>query len=190
MDKPGRTETRELLSDDHKQVSEVLQQLLTALANKDVQSSFATLDLLWARLAVHIRAEHLHLFPAVLSRLTETANDHAASELNQAESMIEQLRTDHDFFMRELANAVGILREIPRPVTDASSETKLAAIGNTVRDIEKRLLTHNEIEENHIYRAANLILSEPEQLELATRIKAELENRPRRFPAEAWANFR
>ena len=107
------TQAREKLSDDHEAVSEVLKQLLTALANKDVQSSYSTLDLLWARLAVHIRAEHLHLFPAVTSRLTE------------AQAVVDQLREDHDFFMRELARAIGILRETQRPIdsSDAPRET-------------------------------------------------------------------
>lgn len=188
MDKPGKA--REILSDDHEAVSEVLEQLLTALANKDVESIHSNLDLLWARLAVHIRAEHLHLFPTVISRLTETANDAVSSEFKDAESVVEQLHIDHDFFMRELAHAIGVLREMPRPVSDASDEAKLAEISETVREIEKRLLTHNEIEENHIYRAAGIILTEPEQLELAARINDELEKRPQRFSAEAWANFR
>lgn len=159
------------LSDDHRAVSEVLKQLLTALNNKDVDVSYARLDLLWARLAVHIRAEHLHLFPAVLSQWTE------------AQPLVERLRTDHDFFMRELARAIGILRELP-----ATDEAKLTAVGDIVREVEKRLATHNEIEENQIYRWASTILTEPEQSDLATRINAELENRPPRFSAEAWAN--
>src|SRR5262245_11493342 len=110
MESPARRR----LSDDHHAVSEVLEQLLTALDNKDVQTSHAKLDLLWARLAVHIRAEHLHLFPTVISRLSE------------AQAIVEELRTDHDFFMRELARAIGILRE----------KSKLAVVNDIVREIE------------------------------------------------------
>jgi hemerythrin superfamily protein len=146
------------LSDDHEAVSEALKQLLTALHNKDVEASHAKLDLFWARLAVHIRAEHLHLFPAVMSRLTE------------AQPIVEQLRTDHDFFMRELARAIGILRELPE-----IDETKLIAVGDAIREIEKRLVIHNEIEENQVYRWTSTILTEPEQTDLATRVNAELE---------------
>ena len=51
-------------------MNDLLKQVLTALHNKDVEASYSKLDLLWARLAVHIRAEHLHLFPAVINRLT------------------------------------------------------------------------------------------------------------------------
>ena len=156
----------ERLSDDHEAVSEVLNQLLTALDNQDVQTSYSRLDLLWARLAVHIRAEHLHLFPAIASKLTE------------AQPIIDRLRVDHDFFMRELARAIGILR----------NEADLATVGDIVREVEKRLATHNEVEESQIYRWSSIMLTQPEQLELFTRIDAELENRPPRFSEEAWAN--
>ncbi|HEX7334596.1 MAG TPA: hemerythrin domain-containing protein [Pyrinomonadaceae bacterium] len=162
------SEARQQLLDDHNAVSEVLQQLLTALDNRDVQATYSRLDLLWARLAVHIRAEHLHLFPAVLNRLSE------------AQPVVETLRTDHDFFMRELARAVNLLREL--------DEANLSAVGDTVREVAKRLASHNDIEENQIYHWASTILSEPEQTDLAARINAELENRPPRFSAEAWAN--
>lgn len=165
----------ERLSDDHEAVSEVLNQLLTALDNQDVQTSYSRLDLLWARLAVHIRAEHLHLFPAVLSRTSE------------AEAIVEILRTDHDFFMRELAGAIGILREL-QTISTAGDEAKLAEVGEALRAVEQRLATHNVIEESQIYRWSSIMLTEQEQLELLTRINAELENRPPRFPAEVWAN--
>ena len=161
------SEARQRLSDDHNAVSEVLKQLLTALDNRDVPTSYARLDLLWARLAVHIRAEHLHLFPAVMNRLTE------------AQAVVDILRTDHDFFMRELARAIGVLRELPQ---------QIGTVADTVREVEKRLATHNEIEENQIYHWASTILTEPEQTDLAARINAELENRPPRFSVEAWAN--
>ena len=168
--------THQRLSDDHHAVGEVLAQLLTALDNKDVQTSYAKLDLLWARLAVHIRAEHLHLFPAVTSRSSE------------AEAIVENLRADHDFFMRELARAIAILRELPEKVVTASDESKLALVRAVVLEIEKRLITHNEIEESQIYHWSSTILTEPEQSELLARINAELENRPPRFSEDVWTN--
>jgi hypothetical protein len=51
------------LADDHAALDEVLRQLQEPLDTADVAASHAQLDLFWARLAVHIRAEHLHLFP-------------------------------------------------------------------------------------------------------------------------------
>jgi len=167
------TEARQRLSDDHDSVGEVLKQLLTALDDKDVPTIYAKLDLLWARLAVHIRAEHLHLFPAVTKHLAE------------AQAVVEDLRTDHDFFMRELARAIGILRELSGRTSD---ETKLAAVREAVVEIEKRLATHNDIEEKKVYRWSSTILTETERSELLARINVELENRPPRFSEETWAN--
>ena len=155
-----------LLADDHRAVNEILQQLLQALDDKDVQATHAKLDLLWARLAVHIRAEHLHLFAAVVSKHPEAA------------SVIETLRADHDFFMRELAHALGLVR-------DGAEAT---AVSPTIREVEKRLISHNELEETQVYRWASMILTESEQIELAIRIHNELEKRPPRFSPESWKN--
>ena len=170
------SQARQRLSDDHHSVSEVLNQFLTALDNKDVQTSYSRLDLLWARLAVHIRAEHLHLFPAIASRVSE------------AQPVVDRLRADHDFFMRELARAISILRELPKRIVTANEEAKLAVVGDAIREVEKRLVTHNEIEENQIYLWSSTMLTESEQSELLARINAELENRPPRFSEAAWAN--
>jgi len=180
------SQARQRLSDDHQAVGEVLTQLLTALSNEDVQVSYSKLDLLWARLAVHIRAEHLHLFPAVVSRLIESGN--GALSVSKAQSMVDSLRSDHEFFMRELARSIEILRTVTGSIDRSIQEAGLIAVGDAVRAIEKRLELHNEIEENQIYRWSTTILTEPEQNQLARQINAELENHPPRFSAEAWAN--
>jgi hemerythrin superfamily protein len=164
------------MSDDHHAVSEILKQLLTALHNKDVEVSHFKLDLLWARLAVHIRAEHLHLFPAVVS------------EFAAAESIIVHLRADHDFFMRELARAIGVLRVLPKSIIETSDNAKLATVSDTIREIERRLVSHDDIEEHQIYSLASTMLTTTEHMKLAKRIQTELENRPPRFSEEAWAN--
>jgi Hemerythrin HHE cation binding domain len=179
---------RQRLSDDHRAVHDVLKQVLTALPNKDVAASYAKLDLLWARLAVHIRAEHLHLFPAVINRLTGSINHAEAPDLSEAQAIVNKLRADHDFFMREFARAVGILGELKRLPDSADSETSFTSVHDAVLEVEKQLANHNELEENQIYRWASTILTEQEQMDLAMRINAELENRPSRFSVEAWAN--
>jgi hypothetical protein len=181
------SQARQRLSDDHEIASKVLKQLLTALDNKDVDTSYSKLDLLWARLAVHIRAEHLYLFPAVTNRLAKS-RDGTLPHLSAALAIVENLRADHDFFMRELARGMGILRELPQRIVTARNEAKLTAVGDIVRDIEKRLATHNEIEENQIYRWSSTILTKPEQLMLLGLINTELEKRPPRFSEDAWAN--
>lgn len=174
------SQVRQRLSDDHRAVDEVLTQLLTALDNKDVQASYSKLDLLWARLAVHIRAEHLHLFPTVINRL--------ATDSSEAQSVIDNLRADHDFFMRELARALGILRELPPRLDSPDAKARWNSVVDIVASVKTRLENHNEIEENQVYRWSDTILTKPEQIDLAMRIKAELEHRPPRFSVEAWAN--
>jgi hypothetical protein len=102
--------------------------------------------------------------------------------------MVEQLRTDHDYFMRGLAGAVEILRELRGQPDGPERRISLTAVLNVVLEVKLRLSNHNETEENQIYRWANTLLTEPEQEALAARINAELENRPPRFSVEAWAN--
>ena len=172
------SEARQRLSDDHRAVNEVLKQLLTALDNKDVEASYSKLDLLWARLAVHIRAEHLHLFPTVINRL--------AHDSSEAQSLIDKLRADHDFFMRELARAIAILRELPRALDSPEDETRWTTVVDTVLSVKARLEKHNEIEEEQIYRWSDTILTKSEQIDLTMRINTELEHRPSRFSAESW----
>lgn len=48
-----------VMTDDHSEIDQLIHELLGALDKKDRAQSFEHLDLLWARLAVHIRAEHL-----------------------------------------------------------------------------------------------------------------------------------
>jgi len=180
-------QARQRLSDDHQTIGEVLKQVLMALEKKDVQTSYSKLDLLWARLAVHIRAEHVDLFPAVTNGLRKSS-DGVGADLSEALALVETLRADHDFFMHELARGIGILRELPHRTVSTRSEAKLAAVGEVVREVEKRLATHNEIEENQIYRWASVILTQSEQMILLSRINTQLENRPPRFSEEAWAN--
>ena len=54
-----------LLEDDHAALGELLAELDSELAKPNFVRGFELLDLFWARLAVHIRAENLHLFPAL-----------------------------------------------------------------------------------------------------------------------------
>jgi predicted DNA-binding protein YlxM (UPF0122 family) len=176
------------LADDHAALDDVLSQLRTALEGGDVADSHAKLDLFWARLAVHIRAEHLHLFPTVLGRLTSNSADPTSSPtFSDAETSIEQLRADHDFFMHELAQAIGILRDLKAAERHAIDDG-IRRVRDTILEIEKRLIVHNEIEENQIYCWVRTILNAPEQADLATLINAELANRPPRFSAAAWSN--
>lgn len=170
------------LADDHSALDEVLSGLRKALDTDDVAASHARLDLFWARLAVHIRAEHLHLFPAIMNGLSKTADDQAVGPTrNEGQQTIELLRADHDFFMHELARAIGILRDLVKTADRHAIHEGMRLVREAVFGVEQRLIFHNELEETQIYRWANIILTEPEQDELATRISAELANPPPRF---------
>ena len=57
----------QLMEKDHEALDEVLQRLESSLEKHELLSSFELLDLFWARLAVHIRAENVRLFPTILS---------------------------------------------------------------------------------------------------------------------------
>src|SRR2546421_4090324 len=94
-----------LLAGDHAELDELLRALDDALAGGDAAAAFARLDLFWARLAMHIRAENLHLFPTILAALADESEkfERLTSALSEARANIAQLRVDHDFFMHELA---------------------------------------------------------------------------------------
>src|ERR1044072_7340629 len=57
----------DILVNDHAEVDALLRGLWDAFEGGEAEEVLAKLDYLWARLAVHIRAEHLHLFPALLA---------------------------------------------------------------------------------------------------------------------------
>lgn len=173
------SQARQRLSDDHNAIGELLNKLLTALDTNDVPTSYFELDLFWARLAVHIRAEHLHLFPEVMSAIERRS----VTELNEARAMIENLRADHDFFMHELARAVAILRELKNTTP---IDQKMSAVRSIVAEVERRLSDHNLIEEAQIYLWSSTLLTESDQIKLLTEIQHELDNRPPRFLQEDW----
>ena len=171
------------LARDHAQLDALLKQLQQALKAGDLEASHTRLDLFWARLAVHIRAEHLHLFPRVLSRLSKTMDQTVGPSPSQAQFIVDALRADHDFFMHELAQAIGTLRDMTN--SDDVAE-RLKTIRETVLEVEKRLLVHNEIEEKQVYGWSTALFDEQEQMELLTLINHELAHHPPRFTSDTW----
>ena len=179
----------EQLIDDHAALDEILKQLQSALRSSDIEVAHAKLDLFWARLAVHIRAEHLRLFPTVLSSLEKAALDDAsAPSLNEAQQLVATLRQDHDFFMDRLALAVEIMRELltlpPQPIVPEG----LNNVITIVLEVEQRLIKHNQLEEGQIYRWTSILLNPEEQASLAKQITAELRKHPTRFTQSGWLN--
>ena len=179
----------EQLIADHHSLDKLLQQLKRALAQRELEDTRAKLDLFWARLAVHIRAEHLHLFPLVLNSL-DTMQPLAASAPTTAaaQASITSLQTDHDFFMSELALAVKIIRGLTAGSDPSGIAAALDEIAEKVDQVARRLVRHNEMEEDQIYRWASTVLSNDEQVKLWQQISRELQNRPPRFTVDAWPN--
>ena len=82
--------------------------------------------------------------------------------------------------MHELARAMAIMRDLLN-TTDASTLSGgLKTVRDAVSEVEKRLVVHNELEENEIYHLTN-VLSEQDQAELSLKISKELANQPPRF---------
>jgi hypothetical protein len=167
--------------DDHAAIDRVLKELQAALWSSDLETAHAKLDLFWARLAVHVRAEHLHVFPTVLSSLDRAS----APSPDEAQSVVAELRQDHDFFMHQLALAVEIMRELltlPRQfVAEGVNNVKKILL-----EVEERLVRHNELEETQIYRWATILLNSEEQAKLANQITTELLKHPPRFTLSTW----
>lgn len=181
------TQVSEQLIDDHASLDKVLKQLELTLRSTDLKTAHAKLDLFWARLAVHIRAEHLHLFPAVLKGLENAALRHvAAPSLDEALTVIAELRGDHDFFMHELARAVEVTRKLLTVLEHPILKEGLNNVRKIVFEVEQRLVKHNELEESQLYRWATTLLNSEEQAKLVKQIATELRKHPPRFTPSAW----
>jgi len=171
----GHELTASVLAHDHSEIDILTGDLLAALREGDRLKAFARLDLLWARLAVHIRAEHLCLFPSILEADFTISSD--GPQYQEVQSAINQLRLDHEFFMRELAATVKTMRQ-------ENASEQFREVHRSVVVIKSRLTKHNQLEENQVYQWVNVLLGEAERLELADRVKRELENIPPRFSSD------
>ncbi len=177
-----RAQDDERLMQDHAELGDLLGELIATLESNDVARIYSILDLFWARLAIHIRAEHLHLFEAILQALGRKPGGLGDDALpsREAARTIEELREDHNFFMRELSQAVAIIRGLlTDPGTDLAEQ--LQSVRKRINTVQERLVKHNEIEERGIYIWTRTLLTQAEQSELAALVKRELENTPPRF---------
>ena len=160
----GLDQAASLLADDHSEIDILIRDLLAALEDGEKSKAFARLDLLWARLAVHIRAEHLCLFPSILEAHITVRSD--GPDYQEVKGAIDQLRLDNDFFMHELGTAVNTMRK-----HDIASEQviskELLDVRLSVLKVQSRLERHNHLEENHVYKWVNVLLNEAERSALA-----------------------
>lgn len=175
-----------LLAEDHKALAKLLSELVAALDQRDAPTAFARLDLFWARLAMHIRGEHLHLFPAILRFLPGDAGKRGdeTPATAAARDAIAQLYDDHDYFMHELAGAVKVMRDC-RTAAGSDLTSKIEGVRQTIATIRDRLEVHNKLEEELVYRLPAKLLEPGEQSALALEIRDELKNLPPRFRDEA-----
>lgn len=164
-----------LLEDDHASLDQLFAELDLALAQPDNARAFELLDLFWARLAVHIRAEHLHLFPALSHATSKRSVESVVPTREEVEMTIGQLRSDHDFFMKELAQLMKAARQNGPGAGD---------IRKRLAEIRKRLEAHNQIEERQVYVWPSLLFDEATVAALKEQVRLELENMPPRFSAE------
>ena len=170
------------LSDDHEAVGELFDDAYAEIESGDVSRALSAVDYLWARLAVHIRAEHLCLFPSILgaSRHLFTGGG-GAPRFGEAESAVARLKADHDFFMRALAEAVNTMRALKALPGADSGVGQLASVRRTVAAVQERLVRHNELEERQVYSWAKALLGGAELADLSARVRHELDNEPPRF---------
>jgi iron-sulfur cluster repair protein YtfE (RIC family) len=165
-----------LLTEDHVELDGLLDEVMSSLDAADDLSAFRKLDLFWARLAMHIRAEHLHLFPSILANFPDNS-----SNTSGVAGKLELLRHDHDFFMRELAEAVRSFREI----SAETSQSTRTEVGEQLSRLRARLEKHNRIEEAEIYPLLADLKAHVDSDDLAALMKRELDNLPRRFRTDA-----
>ncbi|HKR58656.1 MAG TPA: hemerythrin domain-containing protein [Pyrinomonadaceae bacterium] len=170
------------LAHDHAELDKLLGELRSALDGGDAKQVHHALDLFWARLAVHIRAEHLGLFPAVsrvLERKFEVGPE--GPSLMDAQSLIAELRRDHDFFMRELSRAIASVRRCMAAPDQGLWAKELVRVKERIAAVTDRLVNHNKLEEQGIYLWAGTLLNQQEQSDLAARVRDELGTMPPRF---------
>lgn len=172
-----------LLKRDHETVGSLLDELRAELRSEaDVKTIYEMLDTAWARLAVHIRAEHLCLFPALLEAsrgLSDGQVEHAPSRA-EVINTVERLRGDHDFFMRELAAAVNTLRGLLSDPEGRDAMAELEGVRRAVETVAERLEEHNALEEEQVYSWSQQ-LPPDEEAQLAVDIRRELTHLPPRF---------
>ena|SRR5688572_24309031 len=170
-----------LLAADHAELDALLKEIFAELESGDAGRVYQSLDFFWARLAMHIRAEHLHLFPALLRAFdSPQVEEKRGLSLKIIKSKIAQLKSDHDFFMRKLSAAIKQIREL-QGINQSDNSPPLSSVREKIFAVRRRLELHNEIEESEVYRWAETLFDAAERVDLNERMRKELENLPPRF---------
>ncbi len=171
---------KSLLEDDHGSLDVLLTELEAELAKTDNARAFELLDLFWARLAVHIRAENLHLFPALTNAAPALFTSKGSLPTSdEAKNVVARLRSDHEFFMKELALMVKAMRETSG--SQAVNRENSEELRRRMTVIKNRLKAHNRLEEEQVYTWPSLLFDEKTIADLRESLRQELENLPSRF---------
>jgi hypothetical protein len=175
-----KNQVESLLEEDHESLGQLLTELDGELAKHNSPRAFELLDLFWARLAVHIRAENLHLLPALTNVAASLFTGKGGLPTrDEAHNVLLQLRSDHDFFMKELAEMIKRARGIR--AGEAEDFNVAAELGRRLTVIKERLEAHNLLEEEQTYTWPALLFDEAMVAKLCERLRHELENLPPRF---------
>lgn len=175
----------QFLEHDHQALSALLDELEGSLQLSDPARACELLDLFWARLATHIRAENLCLFPAILDADAELFLERGLPSIDQARAAIARLRTDHNFFMDELAKAVKLMREVVAAPEKNDTSLLIADARQRIAAVKQRLVEHNAFEEGQVYRWPAVLLSGPALTSLTAAVRRQAERLPQRFAGTA-----
>lgn len=170
---------KSLMEQDHAEVDELYSAALDALDARDRQASLQRVDLFWARIAMHIRAEHLHLFPTVLRLADATGGGGPETSLSDLPNVIERLRRDHNEFMDELIRTMKLIRASAAEDDGRSEILKLAR--ESLASVHRALEQHNRIEEERIYSLEELLNASGNANQLERLLRHEITNLPPRF---------
>ena len=173
-----------LMTRDHRQLSLLQNNLRSALDRQEPTRAFELLDLFWARLAVHIRAENLCLFPALLRASSEKhRNSSDVPTFDEVKSAVETLRSDHNFFMDQLSRAVNSMRNAKSEQKSQRTISICEEVRRIIAAVSERLSEHDRLEEERVYKWTRSLLNADELDVLRDSLKRELENMPPRFTA-------
>jgi hypothetical protein len=176
----------EFLLEDHESLAALLDDLKIAIEKPDLLRAFELLDRFWARLAVHIRAENVCLFPAILNAPAKLfVAENGLPDIEEARAAIAQLRGDHNFFMDELARAVNTMRELLSAEQHENEREQIESVRRRVFAVASRLEEHNKLEEEKVYHWPRIVLTPPELARLNDAIRYEIRNLPARFLQKA-----
>lgn len=179
----GEVMTPANLEGDHKLIEEVLDDLLTLLQKQDINRAFELLDLFWTQLAVHIRAENVCLFPAILNAPRESfGRKNGLPPFEEVKALIETLRADHAFFVDQVSQAIRRIRELMAlaDIPKVGLEPQVNEIKETMLAVADRLRAHSDLEHDKVYAWPELLLPADQYELLLHVVSGEIDKMPRR----------